>query len=282
MGVGGGPPGGMAMGYPSSNGTGLGGIPPGSSYGSVPTRPANLGGMPPSARSPGAAMPGAGLPLGMARMQPNGLQAQPNGMSPSPVNGLPPSVSPQGGGLGPTGPSAPGIPTAQLQAYPHLAGAAGFSTSQPSIYGGASSLGSSPYSTQPLTSSYPVSTLGPSMALSGAPMQSPYGSLSSPASTLPGPGGMGGSYPGGLTSYPSAMPSVVGPSPVAPSAYGLSGLRGPTSATPGTYPGMSLGGGSTQVGGYPGQPPSNPGMIRATPIVPTPAYPSTNPYGRPL
>ena len=277
MGVGAGPPGGMTIpGYPASNGlsSGLAGIPPGpsmavprgSSLGGIPPS-SYSGGIPPSSRSPGVSMPGPSLPMGMSRMQPgvpNGLGMQPT------MNGLPPSVSPHGG-LAPSGPS-PGIPAAQIQAYPHLAGAAGFSTSQPASIYGASGLGSSPYSTpQPITS-YP-STM--SMNLNGGTMQSPYSGLSNPPSSIAS--ASMAPYPthGGLTSVmPSAMPSAMS-SGVAPSVYGMSSLRGPTTGAPGPYPSM------TTPGAYPCQPPSNPGMLRTSPIVPTPAYP-TNPYGRPL
>lgn len=255
VGVGGGLPAGMPLGYPSSNGltsSGLGGIPQRpTGLGAMPPS-TNYGGIPPSARSPVASVPGQGLPIGMQHIQS--------------MNGMPPPSASPHGALGPSGPSAPGITAAQLQAYPHLAGAAGFSTSQASIYGGPG-LGSSPYNTpQPMTASYPSSSLGQSMHLNGGLMQSPYSGLGN-TSTMPSPSMA--PYPGGLTSYPSAMPSMV-----SPSAYGISSLRGPTAATPGGYPGMAQ-------GVYPGQPPSNPGLLRTTPIVPTPAYPS-NPYGRPL
>ncbi len=238
---------------------------------------------PPGAKSPGATY--GSLPVGAPRMQ-----------SPVPA-GMVPSVSPHSG-LGPggmnPGPGPAGSTTAaQIQAYPHLAGAVGFaSTSQASVYG-SPSVGSSPYSA-PVCSSYAASSLATSSVyLNGAPIQSAYtGMVSSPDSrstlggssalmsptSLHGPAQGVPTYHGspGLSTYPNGVG--------APNGYGLSGLRGPSALPPtgvgmAHYPGMpAIGMGSTP--SYPTHA-ANAGMLRPNPIVATPAYGSV-PYMRPV
>ncbi len=324
-------PTGMSVAYPATN-NGFAG-------------PALGPGLPPTARSPVASLsqPGAGLPLGLPRLQPslgpgppqpqpttlgnpqlNGLPgttglpgstalnamappvAQPRPRSPVSTygsipgsalgmprplhqpqptggvpNGLPPSVSPLGQPMAQPGPTA-----AQIQAYPHLAGAAGFSTTQPSVYGSTPGIGGS-YSAAALSSYPAASSLASGVYMNGA-LPQPQPAYSNPVCSYSSPSL--GSPPAGSS---LAGPGVVfaaggggGCLPAVPNGYSLTGLRGPTAGpgvpVPGSYPAMSPLPGATP-SPYPGPPTaaSPPGVLRTSPIVPTPAYP-TNPYMRPL